>query len=655
MKINTSIGYRIAWISMSLLLAACGGGGYSGDTTPSTPPIAGATGLDRFLLFPNPQAEPDKPDGPFQTDTEAYARAYYEAIDGMNDKDTLAKWKAANKFDDPSGTKVTAVFGDKRDLGYGRHMTARHDPSKKTIAFLVENYVVNPGEAYGYSPLSLEAAVAQDARWRIGINAIEFSPGPKGGASFAKFFNFNPQTGQRELMVDLDFRGAKAMPGPCITCHGGRGDRLKADESFPLIQNTASKTAGDVQAHLAPFEVDSLDFLNIPGFTKNDQEEVLKLMNQMVLCTYPLPSSSVVETASCDGLPGATRRKAKPSEWEATAAAKLITAAYVQNGAASNIYKEPPVPEDWVNAGQSSLYTEVVVPACRMCHMLRGTGVESDIDFETYEEFRSYVDRIKVHVFDRGNMPLAKLVYDNFWASNGPAILATFLENQSPTLTVRDPLTLALLKPGRPIADPGPNRVILGLNPPLQPARAKVTARLSGANSLFASTYSWTQVANPNGGSSLVDPTSVTPTFEATKDGIYVVQLVVSNASASSQPVLLSINVKSDLPQKDVVRFSDVVDVLQNNLGDPCTDCHKSASLTLTPVFYDSPSYEEIRSRVNFTNIFASPLLRKPAGDHHGAGAAPRDQFNVLISAPGDPQRENYDLFLNWILNGAPK
>ena len=407
MKINTSIGYRIAWISMSLLLAACGGGGYSGDTTPSTPPIAGATGLDRFLLFPNPQAESDKPDGPFQTNTLAYAQAYYEAIDRMNDKDTLAKWKAANKFDDPGGTKVTAVFGDKRDLGYGRHMTARYDPSNRTIAFLVENYVVNPGEAYGYSPLSLEAAVAQDARWRIGINAIEFSPGPKGGASFAKFFNFNPQTGQRELMVDLDFRGAKAMPGPCITCHGGRGDRLKADGSFPLVQNSVSQAEGDVQAHLAPFEVDTLDFLNVPGFTKADQEDELKLMNLMVLCTYPSPSPSV----DCDpSLLNAKHPNANFGQWQGTSAAGLIKKAYGGDTMPNSAYKEPDIPDDWLIAGQSPLYRDVVVPACRMCHMLRGTGVESDIDFETYEKFRGYVDRIKVHVFDRGNMPLAKLV-----------------------------------------------------------------------------------------------------------------------------------------------------------------------------------------------------------------------------------------------------
>jgi hypothetical protein len=654
MTIKKSIGYGFFWATLSLLQSACGGGGYSGDTTPSTPPIAEATGLDRFLLFPNPQAVSIAAERPYQTESEAYARAYYDAIDpGPNPKkDTLEKWKLANKFDEPGGVTTTAVFGDKRDLGYGRRMTARYDSNTKTIAFLVENYVVNPGKSYGYSKLSLEAAAGQDTRWRIGINAIEFSPGPDGGASFAKFFNFNSQTGQRELMVDLDFRGPKAMPGPCITCHGGRADALQAGEKFPLTRNIASKTAGDVQAHLAPFEVDSLDFLDTPGFTRNDQEDELKLMNLMVLCTYP----SKNKNESCAKLTDATRRQltAAENEWEGASAAGLIEAAYTQNGVASGVYKEPPVPEDWVNAGQSNLYTEVVVPACRMCHMLRGTSGQAEIDFESYEKFKSYRDRIKAHVFDRGNMPLAKLVYDRFWDSSGPAVLATFLENQPEMFKVRDVATGVVLQPGRPIADPGPHRAILGPKPPLQPAKQRVTARLSAAGSLFATSYNWTLLTNPDGAGSLVDVTSAAPTFEATKDGIYVVQLAVSNAFESSQPVSLSIHVKSDLPQPEVVGFSNVLNELQNNPGEACTSCHKSGD-PRTPVFYDSPSYEEIRSRVNFTEIVASPLLRKPAGEHHGAGAEPRLQFEILNLPPGDARRKNYDLFLNWILNGAPR
>ena len=158
-----------------------GGGGDAVVTTPDTPPVATASARDKFLLFPNPQQTPDPP-GTLprpHIDSVAYAQAYYAAIDPNNEKDTLAKWKAANGFGTNAGTEVTVAFGDTRDLGYGRRMTGRISIDKKTIAFIVENYQVDPGGAYGYSPLSLDAAVREDMRWRILINAIEWSPGPR--------------------------------------------------------------------------------------------------------------------------------------------------------------------------------------------------------------------------------------------------------------------------------------------------------------------------------------------------------------------------------------------------------------------------------------------------------------------------------------------
>jgi hypothetical protein len=69
--------------------------------------------------------------------------------------------------------------------------------------------------------------------------------------------------------------------------------------------------------------------------------------------------------------------------------------------------------------------------------------------------------------------------------------------------------------------------------------------------------------------------------------------------------------------------------------------------------------YSEVRGRINFADIAASPLLRRPEGLQHGGGL--QDGFGDKpnkISAqklvPGDPLRASYDLFLNWILNGAP-
>src|SRR5204863_9026597 len=103
--------------------------------------------------------------------------------------------------------------------------------------------------------------------------AIEFSPGPSGGPSFAKFFNFKADTGERDLMVNLDGRGEKAMPGICISCHGGRGDALTPPDAngkrlFPIVTNGASLTRGDVQARMHPLEVDTLAFSTASGFTR---------------------------------------------------------------------------------------------------------------------------------------------------------------------------------------------------------------------------------------------------------------------------------------------------------------------------------------------------------------------------------------------------
>jgi hypothetical protein len=620
--------------------------------------VSTASGSDKFLLFPNPQLQPD---GSSQIDSDSYAQAYYAAIDPDNAKDTLAKWKVANGFDTGSGTQTMVVFGDRRDLGYGRRMTARQNPDG-TIAFLVENYLTNPGGAYGFSDLSLEAAIVQDTRWRILINAIEFSPARPGGVSFAKFFNFDPATGQRKLRVDLDGRGEKAMPGPCITCHGGRGDALTPPDSagkplFSLVQNSASQVRGDVQGHLAPFEVKSFVFSLDAGYTQDEQEARLKGMNKLVLCSYALPKS-LQNSAPED----ACRREANDSEWQGTAAA-LIKRSYGGDGLPSPSFLDTLVPSGW--SAQPMLYQDVVVPSCRACHTLRGAGGQSDIDFDTFEKFKSYKDRIKEHVFDRGNMPLAKIVFDAFFdpSSNKPDLLAAFLQAEG--LNVRDP-TGAVLRPGRPVADPGPDRVV-----------SPGPTTLSAAGSLFATAFQWSVISGPNGavppsGATLTNPNSAAATFTAA-GGTYVLQLVASNGAIQSVPVQLTLVVDGTLALAPAaIRFSDIKKVLQGT----CTTCHnpKASGSSRAPVFFsdelgkdidrngdgiidptdDLWFYAEVRGQINFADIVSSPLLRNPAGDHHGGGLQPN--FNVAAPAmPGDPVRKDYDTVLNWILNGAPR
>lgn len=642
------------------LLAACGGGG--GDAvvvTPDTLPVASPTGRDNFLLFPNPQRAPvapgDLPAPP--VDSLDYAKAYYAAIDPGNQKDTLAKWKAANGFGTNSGTEVVVAFGDTRDLGYGRRMTGRISADKKTIAFFVENYQVDPGGAYGYSPLSLEAAVRQDTRWRILVNAIEWSAGPNGGESYAKFFNFDARTGERSLTVNLDGRGAKFMPGPCIVCHGGRGDALVPDASkalrFPLVQNSASNSPGDTQARLAPLEVDHFDFSPIAGFTRPDIEQRLKTMNMMVLCTYPWPNTQAhgVSTSFCN------RRPANAAEWQGTAADLLIGAYGGKDGLTQPVYAEPPVPDDWRLGLQSDLYTNVVVPSCRACHMLRGVLNAPDVDLTTLAHFQSYAkaiatdeplaarldDRIKVHVFDRIDMPLAKLVFDTFWGSPNPAILASFLASRKFDLSgaVGTP-------PRRPIAIPGPDRRLgTGSTP------------LSGEQSLDAASFSWSLVSGPPG-ASLTNAQSARPTFNATQPGTYIVRLLVNNGTVQSAPATQTLKVSGLATEATFGRVRQI-------LLDSCGICHFPGGSGSPPVFFadrapnGTPAartdidalYAEVRSRINFADIVASPLLRKPANLHHSGGLIPG--FDTTKVELDDPDREDYQTFVEWILAGAPK
>ena len=120
------------------------------------------------------------------------------------------------------------------------------------------------------------------------------------------------------------------------------------------------------------------------------------------------------------------------------------------------------------------------------------------------------------------------------------------------------------------------------------------------------------------------------------------------------------------------LRLNDILAKLNDSslaANQRCVNCHSSTSINaaLPPVFYDNIGrdgdgdmdatdkswlYKEVRGRINFTDIEASSLLRKPAGKHHNGSLRPG--FDTS-KPPGDPDRRNYDLFVNWILNGAPE
>lgn len=631
------------------------------DTQPGvSPPVAVVSGPDSFLIFPNPQRQTD---GRQQVNTQAYAVAYYQAIDPQNERDTLAKFKARNGFGKTGDGSIeeSIIIGDQRDLGYGRKMTGRQN-ADGTLAFVVENYLVG---GYGpYSPFNLEAAIKGETKWHIGTNGIEFSPGPGGTVSFVKYYTFDPFSGARLLMANLDGRGDKAMPTICISCHGGRGDALTPSGLFPRVMNVASSAdvklperggmRGDIAGQLHAFEPSSFDFSSLPGFTRTALEGKIKTLNKMILCGINLPTGTAKPTGFSEDN---CRRVANPNEYQGTAAAHLKEM-YGGDGLpnASSAQVDTYVPPTWQAYGQSSLYLNTVSQACRVCHSLRGTGNQSDISFEDFTRFDKYSDRIKAHIIDRGNMPLAKLVYDKYWST--PEINGT-MASYLATKGYAD----ASAKPGRPIADPGPSRVIRSL-----------TTQLSADMSLFSSSFQWSITGGP-AGASLAGATTASPTFNAASDGVYTLQLVTGLGATNSSPATMTLVVDRSLAwDPAAITFADIKTVIQTGKGN-CRTCHTSnrnpATQTLTPpVFYDDYDraatgdggdatnrkwlYAEVKGRVNLTDVVSSPLLRKPAGNHHGGGADALNGYDTSL-LPGSAGRSDYDKILAWILNGAPE
>jgi len=246
------------------------------------------------------------------------------------------------------------------------------------------------------------------------------------------------------------------------------------------------------------------------------------------------------------------------------------------------------------------------------------------------------------------------LKWEQFWDSTAPMTLATFV-----------PGALSgghALRPNRPVAIPGPDRKQL---------RTATPVKLSAADSVNAVSYRWRITSNP-ANATLTNTTSVRPTFTALLAGTHTVELIVNDGARDSDPVTLTLVAADANPDPNSIRWANIRNILQNTgaiaPATPCTACHVVASGNSgPPVFYDdydrvgdgNPTstanvhqfYLDMRARLNFTDVEASFLLRRPSGHHHPGGLL--DGFDVDNQIGGN--RTHYDTILNWIMNGAPE
>lgn len=597
---------------------------------------------DHFLRFLNDSGIND------QVMTVEYSNAYYDAVDPLGRRTTLEDWKAANDFglcseSDPDHELVHVVFRDTKDLGYGRNMTAcRHSDGR--VAVFVNNYVVKvlPGDPSNYGPLNLEAAIREDRSHLAGTNAIEFSPVDGGDPDrfAAKFYTFAPD-GTRNVEADLDGRGKKPVPQPCLLCHGTRLMPLTAAGDMPEETIFTAK--------MNQLEVDSFEYSDIHGaFTRSAQEEGLRLVNAFVRDTY----AEMNEYCDVNLDPGC---------WNGEFALELVNGRYSGNlDTPDTVFDEDFVPAGWQEAperpaGVSLLFKRVIQPHCAACHSLRGTRVAENnetsvrqggaINFESYEKFIGYSDLINEYVFHRGVMPLSLRNYEKFWEDRdgAPAILASFL----PEFDRYDGQGKVIV-PGLPVANAGVDRLVT------------TPATLSASGSFFARGYTWELVDQPVGANAALSASQGETTVLTTDmDGDYVIQLTASNFRGTDMAEV-TVTVDNALGQltksQDALAFD--VDILplmqvadQPGVATRCVFCHDpsgNADYEGIPVAYTSSDdlYANVLARVDLDDPENSILVRKPTRIEHGGG--------VVIDRSTDDGWLVYNRLLNWIRAGAP-
>jgi hypothetical protein len=231
-------------------------------------------------------------------------------------------------------------------------------------------------------------------------------------------------------------------------------------------------------------------------------------------------------------------------------------------------------------------------------------------------------------------MPDAKVTFENFWSEKDGVVAGQVLGNHFfVDATVR--------RPGRPIADAGPSR-----------EAAIGPVAITGAASLFAETFAWSFAAGgrPAGSAaSLVGTGLEEPQLTTDFPGAYILQLVVRDGALQSAPAFTTI--LSFAGVEEISFAADIARVLATD----CRSCHSAGlvdSVEGIPALLDDPStlYSVVLSYVNFDDVTSSLIVTKATGQQHGAGALPREGFDL---SGGLANKDNYETFVQWISEGA--
>lgn len=350
-------------------------------------------------------------------DSRKGACQYYRAIGAVRlcdpegnpiDQITFEDWKRQHEMAPYNkAPEVTALYVNKVDLNLTRDMHGT-----KVAPGHIAYYVCNRLGPNNESQSEIDRVIenARNGNDLVACVAMDYSttPGVNNNQPFTKFYTFGP-TGQLLLSVNLDGRGEKFMPGTCVACHGG-------DHYAGRFPENGSGRA-NLGAHFLPFDLANYAFSASPGLTEGDQLGAFKLLNQLLLDT------------------------------DITEAGKnLIAGWYAAGGASPN---KDYVPPSWLAQGPNAiaLYSKVIAPSCRTCHV----AAKPQYDFDIYRNttngglllettFPRIICGGDREISQNHTMPNALVTFNRFWASAGtmndqPSTVAKFWGKSSCNLT----------------------------------------------------------------------------------------------------------------------------------------------------------------------------------------------------------------------------
>lgn len=348
------------------------------------------------------------------------AYSYYMGL-GISDPGNynFAMWLSDHGFPPDGSSNVSATYANLADLQIGRDMHCSQSGQK--IACFVSNYGQAPMQwtwdksfttwslfvntSWPDITYSVEAPFVHSPFGRVamvydptitGPNQVSFYAfGPKfsfdsDGDPIPCCVNGDPTPVNDSLLyeVALDQEGPKTVPRMCMACHGG---------TYDPGSNSATGSS------FLPFDVFAFRYpVSHPGYGFDDQQESMRQLNALVTTTDP--NQPILD---------------------------LLNGMYANGvGTAGTVPSDGWVPPGW--SGNPVLYTSVIRPYCRMCHM-----AQAAIALDDYPTFQGLANAVNDMVCTKHDMPHSEVAYGvsntkvGFWNDRvAQQDLGTFLKSQ---------------------------------------------------------------------------------------------------------------------------------------------------------------------------------------------------------------------------------